>query len=90
MQIESGVEITGYVGNGIDQLDDYFLSFEPQNPNQASQQQGGGDFQETGFYHGYPNVNPAWNQASHNFKLDHAFGGINNDIVDSMFGRGMY
>lgn len=37
MQIESGVEITGYVGNGIDQLDDYFLSFEPQNPNQASQ-----------------------------------------------------
>ncbi|KAL6321292.1 hypothetical protein AAG906_016326 [Vitis piasezkii] len=86
-QIESGVEIMGYVGNGIDQLDDYFLSFEPQNPNQ---QQGGGDFQETGPYHGYPNMNPAWNQASHNFKLDHAFGGINNDIVDSMLGRGMY
>ena len=27
----------GYFGNGVNQLDDYFLNFEPQNPNHASQ-----------------------------------------------------
>lgn len=39
MQIEySGGYMMGYTGNGIDQLDEYFLNYEqPRNTNQASQ-----------------------------------------------------
>ena len=38
MQLNSSGDMMGYFGNDVNQLDEYyFLNFEPQNPNQASQ-----------------------------------------------------
>ncbi|RVW28447.1 Two-component response regulator ARR2 [Vitis vinifera] len=48
--------ITGYnFGNGMSQFDKYFLTFDRPYPNQASQQQGGGEFLDNGPYNGYSN-----------------------------------
>lgn len=37
MQMESGADMMGYSGNGVNQLADYFMSLEPPNPSQPNQ-----------------------------------------------------